>query len=72
MTTDNDVLAKLLAAEADTLNHFKWHPHVIHGTGEVRWRDPSNQEVVSQTHAIARLKARTMRAAMPTIDEVRS
>lgn len=72
MTTDNEALAHLLAAEVDTLHHFKWLPIIIQGTGEVRWRDPSNLEVVSQSHAIARVKMRVARAALPTLDEVRS
>lgn len=70
MTTDNDVLARLLAAEADTLHHFKWIPHVLPGA-EIRWKDPSNNEFVSQSHAIARLKMRLTRSTMPTLDEVR-
>jgi len=70
MSTDSDVMARILAAEAEALNHFKWLPFVT-PSGDVLWKDPSNKELVSQSNAVARLKARYTRAAMPTLDEVR-
>lgn len=72
MTTDNDVLARLLAAEADLLTHFKWTPYINQITHTVLWRDPSNNELVSQPVAVSRARMRMDRAAFPTLSEVRA